>query len=428
MEKKYQIFISSTYEDLKEVRQKVIHTILTMNQFPAGMELFSAADEEQWEIIKETIDSSDYYVLIIGRKYGSVISDGEDAGISYTEKEFNYAKDKGIPILAFIMDREAKADGTQIETNPDKMKGFLNFVENVKTGRLVKFWKNVDELCAQLSQTLYKAMQRGNRPGWVRTTEFNIEESYARILQLTDRIHVLEALNSDLKMQTDRKPLLQIKVEPDTDQDANLKVVDNTVYFEVVPVYTEDAVKGIDYTDEFNRKHHATAEEVRVCRHICKNGMALRFLVTNNGDARATGVRVRWEFPKELLVISLNELVHYYDPHFSCINAGAFNNWERRFFAPEEKQGTGEKFVGMKELVSVEDIANLLDPAYSNEVVSIFAGEVLFDKEEVRHYETSSVNGVYLLPLSAGEFDINVSVLCNDMPKPEMQKIKVVVK
>ena len=156
--------------------------------------------------------------------------------------------------------------------------------------------------------------------------------------------------------------------------------------------------------------------------------MALRFLVTNNGDARATGVRVRWEFPKELLVISLNELVHYYDPHFSCINAGAFNNWERRFFAPEEKQGTGEKFVGMKELVSVEDIANLLDPAYSNEVVSIFAGEVLFDKEEVRHYETSSVNGVYLLPLSAGEFDINVSVLCNDMPKPEMQKIKVVVK
>ena len=51
MDKKYQIFISSTYEDLKEERKKVIEAILTMNHFPVGMEMFSAADEEQWEII-----------------------------------------------------------------------------------------------------------------------------------------------------------------------------------------------------------------------------------------------------------------------------------------------------------------------------------------------------------------------------------------
>ena len=91
MEKKYQIFISSTYEDLKEERKKVQDTILSMYQFPIGMEMFSAADEEQWEIIRETIDSSDYYVLIIGHRYGSVIDKGKYAGISYTQKEFRYA-------------------------------------------------------------------------------------------------------------------------------------------------------------------------------------------------------------------------------------------------------------------------------------------------------------------------------------------------
>ena len=53
------------------------------------MELFGAANEEQWQIISETIDSSYYYVLIIGQRYGSIIPDGlPDAGISYTEKEF----------------------------------------------------------------------------------------------------------------------------------------------------------------------------------------------------------------------------------------------------------------------------------------------------------------------------------------------------
>ena len=66
LEKKYQFFISSTYEDLKEERNKAIQAILTMNQFPSGMEMFSAADDDQWKIIKEAIDSSDFYILIIG--------------------------------------------------------------------------------------------------------------------------------------------------------------------------------------------------------------------------------------------------------------------------------------------------------------------------------------------------------------------------
>lgn len=67
MKKKYQIFISSTYKDLVKARAKVRDAILSMMHFPVGMEMFNAADEEQWEIIKETIDSSDYYVLILGR-------------------------------------------------------------------------------------------------------------------------------------------------------------------------------------------------------------------------------------------------------------------------------------------------------------------------------------------------------------------------
>lgn len=104
MDKKYQVFISSTYLDLIPEREKARDVILSMYHFPIGMEMFSAADEEQWEIIKETIDSSDYYVLIIGKRYGSTIpNDKPDAGISYTEKEYRYALSQGIPILTFIV-------------------------------------------------------------------------------------------------------------------------------------------------------------------------------------------------------------------------------------------------------------------------------------------------------------------------------------
>lgn len=51
MDKKYQVFISSTYKDLIEEREKVRDVILSMYHFPIGMEMFNAADEEQWEII-----------------------------------------------------------------------------------------------------------------------------------------------------------------------------------------------------------------------------------------------------------------------------------------------------------------------------------------------------------------------------------------
>lgn len=140
MEKKYQIFISSTYEDLKEERRKVQDTILSMYQFPIGMEMFSAADEEQWEIIQETIDSSDYYVLIIGHRYGSIIENGEYAGISYTQKEYRYAAEKQIPILAFLIDSSVTVIPEKMEQNMNKRKKLDAFIEEVKKGRTVQWW------------------------------------------------------------------------------------------------------------------------------------------------------------------------------------------------------------------------------------------------------------------------------------------------
>lgn len=98
MDKRYQVFVSSTYVDLKEERQSVLQTLMEMDCIPAGMELFPAADEEQWEFIKKVIDDCDYYLLIVGGRYGSTAEDG----LSYTEKEFDHAVSKGIKVIALL--------------------------------------------------------------------------------------------------------------------------------------------------------------------------------------------------------------------------------------------------------------------------------------------------------------------------------------
>lgn len=150
MERKYQVFISSTYMDLMEARTKVRDAILSMHHFPVGMELFGAANEEQWQIISETIESSDYYVLIIGQRYGSVIETGIDAGISYTEKEFLHAVEKGIPVLAFLIDDNVLVKPEHVEK--EYTEKLTSFKTAVKTGRLVEWWTSPDDLAKKVPQ------------------------------------------------------------------------------------------------------------------------------------------------------------------------------------------------------------------------------------------------------------------------------------
>ena len=164
--KKYQIFISSTYEDLKDERRKVRDAVLEAMHFPVGMELFGAADETAWKVIERTIDDSDYYILILGNRYGSET----DGGISYTQKEYMYARSKGIPVLAFQIDENAPTIRSKVETDPKKLEKLQEFKALVNKNHTTTGWKNADELCIKVINSLNKQIASIPRPGWVRGT------------------------------------------------------------------------------------------------------------------------------------------------------------------------------------------------------------------------------------------------------------------
>ncbi|AQZ93410.1 DUF4062 domain-containing protein [Halopseudomonas phragmitis] len=166
MEKKFQIFVSSTYEDLKDERNEIIKAVLEMGHIPVGMEMFSAADEEQWKVIARTIDSVDYYAVVVAHRYGSVTSEG----ISYTEKEFDYASSKGVPVLGFVIDDVAPWPSTRTESDSKKLKKLAAFKTKVKA-RLVQFWSNRDDLRGKFSVALMKSIINTPRTGWVRADE-----------------------------------------------------------------------------------------------------------------------------------------------------------------------------------------------------------------------------------------------------------------
>ena len=102
-ERRHQIFISSTYLDLRPIRAVVHRQILTWKHFPAGMEFFPATGDDPLQHIKKEIADSDFYVLIVARRYGTVPPKHTK---SYTELEYEYALASGKNILCFLYDGE----------------------------------------------------------------------------------------------------------------------------------------------------------------------------------------------------------------------------------------------------------------------------------------------------------------------------------
>lgn len=172
MEKRYQVFVSSTYADLKEERQHVIQALMEMDCIPAGMELFPAADEEQWEFIKRVIDDCDYYLLVIGGRYGSVTPEG----ISYTEKEYDYAVDIGLKVIALIHEAPDDIPLRKSDIDPELRARLQAFRERVSENRLVRFWKSAEELPGFVALSLSKTIKMFPAVGWVRADAVGSEE------------------------------------------------------------------------------------------------------------------------------------------------------------------------------------------------------------------------------------------------------------
>lgn len=175
MEVKYQVFVSSTFEDLKEERKEVCQAILESHCIPAGMELFPASNKSQWDFIKRVIDESDFYLLIVAGKYGSIGINDKGEKVSYTEMEFDYALNQDKPIIALVYADTDNLPKSKVETTKKRNDQLDRFREKVHSGRIVKKWHNKDELKACVLTALYDMKSDTNATGWIKA-DFTVDK------------------------------------------------------------------------------------------------------------------------------------------------------------------------------------------------------------------------------------------------------------
>lgn len=193
--KRLQVFVSSTFTDLIHERQAAVEAILTAGHIPAGMELFTSGDESQMEVIKQWIDESDVYLLILAGRYGSVESKTDK---SYTQLEYEYAVNQGKPLFACVITDSALNDRIKIQgknaietDNPQKLKDFRAIVLT----KMVRFWEDSKDIKISIGETLAHFARRDDLLGWIRA------DQEANTPALADEIARLSKENAVLRKQ-----------------------------------------------------------------------------------------------------------------------------------------------------------------------------------------------------------------------------------
>lgn len=185
MDKRYTVFVSSTYEDLKEERHQVIQELLGIDCIPVSMEYFPAKSVSAWDAITKFLDKCDYFIMISAGVYGSL----KDGKISFTEAEYNYACEIGVPAMPFLRKDLSKLDPSKLERD-DSNRAKLNALrDRCQNHALCRMWDTTDELARNVLKSIHHAQAEFKRPGWVRGD--SIDES-AEVIGLRKRIADLE--------------------------------------------------------------------------------------------------------------------------------------------------------------------------------------------------------------------------------------------
>lgn len=311
-DKKYQVFISSTFKDLEEERSDIIKAILELYHIPIGMEMFSAEDEEQWEIIRRTIDISDYYILILGFRYGSETSEG----ISFTQKEYEYAIERKIPILALLLKDDVPLTNTQRDNDLTKINNFREIV--LSNSKMADFWSNKDELSRKVSTALMKQIMQKPAIGWIRGNQAISKEFSEELSQLSKENRELRALVEELKSKTtQRLPKIELIIN-----DINVDDKFNNFKQEASLKLSLSEIKSLQDLPEHLRKfiteqeikeyHSKISDQTLIDKYYkqCElfykaKNYSTKFIVNinNNGTTKATNIHIKLKIPDDLLVI-----------------------------------------------------------------------------------------------------------------------------
>lgn len=205
------IFLSSTFYDMKEYREAAFSSIDDDPRCKCiRMESFPAASRDIPSFVRQKIAGCDLVVFVLGRLYGTVIP-GRD--ISYTEDEFNATLELKKDFLVFSPTPKARFQAEVddlIERNIDikrqreRQQTFTRRVFNAK--KQPRYFEDPSDLKYRIAGSIDEFLQAQPRPAAARVNPY-----YGQMLPLlTDRKRQIDAFSDAFEQSVPGRPQIYI--------------------------------------------------------------------------------------------------------------------------------------------------------------------------------------------------------------------------
>lgn len=317
--KKYQVFISSTYTDLHEERQAAVEAILKSGHIPAGMELFAAGDESQLETIKRWIEASDIYMLILGARYGSI---EPKTGLAYIECEYDYAVSIQKPLFSIVAsdkltNKKAEQFGKDVvETNLPAYKSFHKKV----LSKTSSFFEDCKDIKLAIHESISEIQNRYELTGWVSASEIQDTKS---LVSYVDRL--LEE-NANFKRENVNLQKRLAKPRSNINDPQQYEVLEKVLENIIVETKVFDKTKGLQkfsvfalfaaaklafvsgITNASNVNAAGLMVYQKVCPHLQIHGLVINEKVPGKNFHKFTLTKLGMEF---LAYLDRKELLEY---------------------------------------------------------------------------------------------------------------------
>jgi len=151
------VFISSTFEDLKEYRLAVQNVLVRLETVVKGMEHFGSSPNSPKDECLKIVNESKIFILIVGTRYGYI---DNSSGKSMVEIEYLEAKKSNLPILVYVLNTELQPvlpKYVDIGEKADKLKLFK---ESLVKNHLCSLFTTPEDLALKVAQDLPEQLNK----------------------------------------------------------------------------------------------------------------------------------------------------------------------------------------------------------------------------------------------------------------------------
>ena len=184
LDKRYQVFISTSGDEMRPEKIILAQTLVGMGFFSWGLEQRSPVSTA---FARRQIDDCDYVILLLGSQYG----DMSVSGIGYMHLEYIYAVARQKNIIVFMHDDPASRPIELQEQSPELRKKFEDFRTLLKNEIEALFcYKDLKSLETLVRSSMSQILEHYPVQGWVRPQ--NTQTLLDQIHQLKTEVEQLQ--------------------------------------------------------------------------------------------------------------------------------------------------------------------------------------------------------------------------------------------